>query len=104
MQQPANFHIKVSSPLLNQCLPQSVKKGFAKKGWRVSYFTVLSLDALLEKYGMEHLQQHGDQVITCGGRDCRNCMRCYGDHPMEDVVELLKQDAAKARRLGIKAA
>ena len=104
VQQPANFHVKVSSPLLNQCLPQTVKEELAKNGWHISYFTVLSLDALLEKYGKEYLQQHGDQVITCGGRDCRNCMRCYGDHPMEDVVELLKQDAAKARRLGIKIA
>ena len=26
VQQPDNFHVKVSSPLLNQCLPQTVKE------------------------------------------------------------------------------
>lgn len=102
--QPENFHVKLSSPLLNACLPQQIKQQLQAGGWTVTYFTVMSLEALKNQYGLEHLVLHGDEIITCGGRDCRSCMRCYGDHPMEDVTELLKQDSLKARRLGVKAA
>ena len=104
VKQPSNFHVKVSSPVMNQCLPQTLKKELADKGWKVSYFTVMSLDSLLSQYGLEFLQAHGEEVVTCGGRDCRNCMRCYGLHEKEDIVELLKQDSTKARRLGIRIA
>lgn len=100
--QPRNFHIKVSSPYLDMELSQSIKEYLSTHGWTVSYFTVMSLPAMLEKYGVEYLQREGDKVITCGGRKCRECMRCYGAHPMEDVTELLKQDTAKAKKLGIK--
>lgn len=99
---PDNFHIKVSSPYLDRELSQSVKEYLSTHGWTVSYFTVMSLQGLQDKYGLAYLQKAGDKVITCGGRNCRACMRCYGNHPMEDVVELLKQDVPKAKRLGVK--
>lgn len=100
--QPKNFHIKVSSPYLDRELSQSIKEYLSAHGWTVSYFTVMSLQALQDKYGLEYLQKAGDKVITCGGRNCRACMRCYGNHPMADVVELLKQNMPKAKRLGVK--
>lgn len=99
-QQPRNLHIKLSSPRLNHELPQTVKEKLASYGWTVSYFTVVSLAHLQEQYTKEDLQTKN--IITCGGRDCRSCMRCYGPHPKEDVVELLKQDTAKAKRFGLK--
>lgn len=100
IQQPANFHVKLSSPKLNIVHLPSVKEELAAKGWTVSFFTVVSLDYLKETYAKEDLQSK--EIITCGGRDCRTCMRCYGNHPMDDVVELLKQDTAKAKKFGLR--
>ena len=100
IQQPANLHVKLSSPKTNIAHAQSVKENLAAKGWTVSYFTVVSLDYLKETYTKEDLQTK--DIITCGGRDCRACMRCYGAHVKDDVVELLKQDTAKAKKFGLK--
>lgn len=100
--QPTNFHIKVSSPMLNRTASQRTKEWLTENGWNVTFFTVYNLKGLIAEYGVEYLREHGDEVITCGGRDCRSCMKCYGNHPMTDVVELLKQDVCKAKKLGVK--
>ena len=102
VKQPKNLHVKVSSPLRDKVLDQSVKQELSAIGWEVTYFTVVSLDYLTRNYTMEQLQLHGDEIITCGGRNCRGCMRCYGNHPYADLLELLKQDVRKAKKLGIK--
>lgn len=79
-----------------------IKQWLGAHGWEVTWFTVCSLDFLLEKYGLDELRTNGDRIITCGGRNCRSCMRCYGTHEKQDVIELLKQDTARAKRLGVK--
>lgn len=100
--QPKNFHVMLSSPFVGQSLPHSLKLWFADRGWSVSFFTVVSLDDLRKQYSDEELRQRGHEIITCGARDCRTCMKCYGDHPHPDVVELLKQDVHKAKKLGMR--
>lgn len=102
IKQPDNFHIKISSIQKNKVLPQSIKKDFAKKGWKTTYFTVVELPYLINTYGLETLQKDGDKIITCGGRKCMSCMKCYGDKEYHDEVELLKEDVAKAKKQGVK--
>lgn len=102
VKQPKNFHVKVSSPMKNVVATPFIKEWLANHGWKVTYFTVLSLDYLLEKHGLGFMQEHGDEIITCGGRNCRGCMRCYGKHEKTDVIELIKQDVRRAKKLGIK--
>lgn len=102
IRQPENFHVKVSAPFLNRNGNEKIRNWLGNNGWTVSWFTVCDLNYLIAKYGLDYLRQHGDRVITCGGRDCRSCMRCYGAHPKQDVVELLKQDSERAKRLGVK--
>lgn len=99
--QPDNYHLKVSSPYTDVYLPQWLKTWAASKGWTISFFTVRSLKSLIAEYGIDYLREHGAEIITCGGRNCRKCMRCYGPHKYEDVTELLKQDVRKAEKLGI---
>lgn len=100
--QPKNLHVMLSSPFVGKSLPHSLKLWFADRGWTVSFFTVVSLDDLRKNHTDDELRERGHEIITCGGRDCRSCMKCYGDHPHEDVVELLKQDVYKAKKLGMR--
>lgn len=102
VRKPDNLHIKASSPFLNKQGNNHIKQWLGAHGWEVTWFTVCSLDFLLEKYGLDELRTNGDRIITCGGRNCRSCMRCYGAHEKQDVIELLKQDTARAKRLGVK--
>lgn len=104
VRQPENLHVMISSPMMNQPLPEFVKRELSGYGWTVHFFTVMSLDALRSRYSDEELRQRGHEIITCGGRDCRSCMKCYGDHPHADVVELLKQDVPKAKKMGMRIA
>lgn len=84
--QPSNLHIKISSPFLNR-ESHVDKTWYQAHGWNLTLFTV---------YDLAHATQEHKE-ITCGGRECRTCMKCYGNHAMEDIVELLKQDQKKVK-------
>lgn len=100
--QPENFHVMLSSPFIGHMLRVELKLWFRDHGWEVSFFTVVSLDDLRKQYSDNELRERGHEIITCGGRDCRSCMKCYGNHPHADVTELLKQDVYRAKKLGMR--
>lgn len=91
---PKNLHIKLSSPFLGRATSDKTKKYFAEHGFPVTSFTVESIATLQEK-------GEDAPVITCGGRHCLTCQKCYGRHKYEDITELLKQDVTKAMKIGI---
>ena len=74
---PANLVIIGSSYFINECM-----KDFYKKYDFIDYvFTVYT-----EKYAREN-----GIVITCGGRSCASCMKCYfNSHDSYEINELLK--------------
>lgn len=100
--QPENFHVMLSSPFIGRTLRVELKLWFRDHGWEVNFFTVVSLDDLRKQYSDNELRERGHEIITCGGRDCRSCMKCYGNHPHADVTELLKQDVYRAKKLGMR--
>ena len=88
---PANCSFVLSSRVLNR--PEDGKKVREMFPWIDAIFTVFSLD-----YAADNNVQ-----ITCGGRKCRDCMKCYTakDHSADGVIyvhELLKVHQKVARR------
>lgn len=52
-------------------------------------FVQLYFDKIFIVVTPEYERENG-VIVTCGGRDCKGCMRCYRDTPEAYVIERLK--------------
>lgn len=87
LKKPANLKIIGSSYYLNKPMTDF----YRKYDFIDNVFTVYTLDFAKEN----------NIRITCGGRSCFFCGKCYkGGHDDYEINELLKQDARKARKEG----
>ena len=84
---PENLRIIGSSYYLNKPMVEF----YRRYDFIDNIFTVYSLE-----YAMEHKVR-----ISCGGRSCARCQKCYkGGHDSYEINELLKEDAKKAVKVG----
>lgn len=87
LKKPANLKIIGSSYFLNKPMIDF----FRRFDFIEHVFTV---------YTLEYAKEHNIR-ITCGGRSCFFCGKCYkGGHDSYEINELLKEDARKARKEG----
>lgn len=95
---PANISLVKSSEKLNQV---SIPKSEFEIQNVKAVFTVYTLDWLLKHFNNDISKI--SQFVTCGGRNCRICGKCYNPYH-EGVIyinEILKQDQKRAKKLGI---